>query len=161
MADKATTPKGVSPAPGEILTRQFAFTMVLVVQFLLGMTVNLFVKIPSHHPGAGGPDYFVGSSAAVPWAILHGGWALGAHVVLGTLLFFGALRVVVPAVRSKDKATVWTFSLSAFFIWIAVGNGASFLVYNEEFSSMIMATAFAAAVASNVTNLYLKSRPVV
>ena len=29
----------------------------LVVQFLLGMTVNLFVKIPTDHPGANQPEF--------------------------------------------------------------------------------------------------------
>jgi hypothetical protein len=143
---------------GSMLVRHYTFSIVLLIQFLFGMTVNLFVKIPTQHPGAGGPDYFVGTAAAVPWALVHGGWALAAHVALGTVLFFGAVGILVPAVRTKDRATLWTFSLSAFFIWVAVGNGASFLVYNEDFSSMIMAAAFAGAVVSNVTNLYLKSR---
>jgi hypothetical protein len=89
---------------------------------------------------------------------VHGGWALSTHVILGTVLLLGALGVLVPAVRSKDTATLVTLALSALFIFAAVGNGASFLVYNKEFSSMIVGAAFAGAVFSNVTNLYMKSR---
>ena len=33
---------------------------ILAVQFLLGMAVNLFVTIPTNHPGANPPEYFSG-----------------------------------------------------------------------------------------------------
>jgi hypothetical protein len=46
---------------------------MLIVQFLLGTTVNLFVKIPGDHPGASPPEYFGGLVTSVSWAILHGG----------------------------------------------------------------------------------------
>jgi hypothetical protein len=141
-----------------MLLRQYGFSLVLFVQLMLGMIVNLFVTIPKQHPGAGGPEYFSGSNAAVGWAIVHGGWALSAHVVLGTVLLIGGAAVVVPAVKTKDRATLVTSVLTALFIFSAVGNGASFLVYNHDFSSMIMAASFAGAVVSNVTNLYLKTR---
>jgi hypothetical protein len=37
----------------------FLFALVmLVAQFLLGMAVNLFVKIPTDHPGSNPPEYF-------------------------------------------------------------------------------------------------------
>ena len=46
--------------------------LFLVVQFLLGMAVNLFVKIPTNHPGANPPEYFGGVVQSVTWALLHG-----------------------------------------------------------------------------------------
>ena len=45
----------------------------LIVEFLLGTVVNLFVKIPGDHPGANPPEYFGGVVTSVSWAILHGG----------------------------------------------------------------------------------------
>ncbi len=38
------------------------YLAALVVQFWLGMWVNLFVEIPKNHPGANPPEYFSGSS---------------------------------------------------------------------------------------------------
>ena len=35
----------------------------LIVQFLLGTAVNLFVKIPTNHPGSNPPEYFGGAAA--------------------------------------------------------------------------------------------------
>ena len=34
------------------LRRGFLGVLVLLVQFLLGMTLNLFVELPTNHPGA-------------------------------------------------------------------------------------------------------------
>ena len=53
------------------ITFLFALVM-LIAQFLLGMAVNLFVKIPDHHPGANPPEYFSGVARSVTWTILHG-----------------------------------------------------------------------------------------
>ncbi len=59
----------------------------LVVQFWLGMWVNLFVDVPKTHPGAN-PEFFTGAARSVSWAILSGpsGW-LAIHAALGRLLF--------------------------------------------------------------------------
>ena len=43
---------------------------MLMVQFLLGKPVNLFVKIPSDHPGANPPKYFGGVLTSVSCPIL-------------------------------------------------------------------------------------------
>jgi len=37
------------------------------------MKVNLFVKIPTDHPGSNPPEYFGGVVASVSWEIPHGG----------------------------------------------------------------------------------------
>jgi hypothetical protein len=39
--------------------------LLLLVQYLLGMAVNLYVALPGRHPGAGAPDYFTGAAAIV------------------------------------------------------------------------------------------------
>jgi hypothetical protein len=45
----------------EQMRNQFLGTLVfLTIQFLLGMAVNLFVTIPTNHPGANPPEYFGG-----------------------------------------------------------------------------------------------------
>jgi hypothetical protein len=46
--------------------------VLLLVQFLLGMAVNLFVTIPTNHPGSQPPEYFGGVVQSVTWAVLQG-----------------------------------------------------------------------------------------
>src|SRR6266849_6282192 len=53
------------------ITFLFALVM-LIAQFLLGMAVNLFVKIPDQHPGSNPSEYFSGVAQSVTWAIRRG-----------------------------------------------------------------------------------------
>src|SRR5260221_7536423 len=45
--------------------------LLLAVQFLLGMVVNLFVQVPSIHPGVGASNYFQGVLQGVAWGVVE------------------------------------------------------------------------------------------
>ena len=126
----------------------------LIVQFLLGMATNLFVDIPTNHPGARPPEYFSGVVQSVTWAILHGNVLLQLHAVLGLILLIGSVSVFARALRRGNRATKIATGAGAFAILGAGFNGGSFLNYNEDFSSMIMASFFASALAAYAASLY-------
>jgi hypothetical protein len=132
-----------------------AALLALVVQFLLGMAVNLFVQIPEHHPGADPPEYFGGVVQSVAWAVLHGPLLLQLHAALGLILVVASVYLLIQGIITRRNrlvaATVFGFvgTLGAGF------NGGSFLNYNEDFSSMLMATGFALAVVAYLVTLYL------
>jgi len=134
----------------------FLFALVmLIAQFLLGMAVNLFVKIPTNHPGASPPEYFSGVAQSVTWAILHGNLLLAIHAGYGLLLVIAAVGTLVQAIGNRRRGIV----VSAVFGFIGVlgagFNGGSFLNYNQDFSSMLMATGFAIAVVAYSVGLYI------
>ena len=125
--------------------------LLLVAQFLVGMAVNLFVMIPKHHPGARPPEYFSGAAQSVTWALAGSGqpW-LVVHVVLGVLVGVLAILLLVAALRSGRRryAVASAFGMAGV---IAAGfNGASFLNYDEDLSSMLMSVGFALALAAYV-----------
>lgn len=127
---------------------------MLIIQFMLGMAVNLFVSIPSNHPGANPPEYFSGVVTSVSWAILHGGLWLTLHALWGLLLVIGALGTLVQAIRLGGGSRI-TFAVLGFIGVLAAGfNGGSFLNYHEDFSSMLMATGFALGLSSYAILLY-------
>src|SRR4029077_12413213 len=135
----------------EQMRNQFLGTlMFLIVQFLLGMAVNLFVTIPTNHPGANPPEYFGGVAQSVTWAILYGHVLLQIHAVLGLLLVLNALGLLLAAIRARARDLITVTSVGLFGVLAAGFNGGSFLNYNQDFSSMIMATFFAWAVVSYV-----------
>src|SRR5258706_3529399 len=88
----------------EQMRNQFLGTLVfLIVQFLLGMAVNLFVTIPTNHPGANPPEYFGGVVQSVTWAILHGHLLLITHAILRLFLVLNALGLLLAAIRAPAR----------------------------------------------------------
>jgi hypothetical protein len=126
----------------------------LIAQFLLGMAVNLFVKIPTDHPGANPPEYFSGVVTSVSWAILHGGLWLTLHAAWGLVLVRAALGTLVQAIGLRGGGRITLAALGVVGVLAAGFNGGSFLNYHEDFSSMLMAVGLALAMSAYVALLY-------
>jgi hypothetical protein len=136
-----------------------AALLMLVIQFLLGMYVNLFVTIPTNHPGARPPEYFSGVAQSVFWAITQSGLIfLSLHAAFGLVIIVGAGVLLVQAIQSRMRSLILTTSFGAFAVLAAGLNGGSFLNYNQDFSSMIMAGGFALAMISYVFGLYVAAQ---
>lgn len=129
--------------------------VALLVQFTLGMAVNLFVTIPANHPGANPKEYFSGAAHSLGWAIGSGLAPLAGHVILGFVLIVTGFSLIALATSSGQRGVVTASSLGAVFVLAAAFNGASFLNFNDNLSSMIMAVLFAAALACYVAVLFL------
>src|SRR5258708_33786970 len=59
--------------------------LLLAVQFLLGMLVNLFVQVPSVHPGVGASNYFQGVVQRLAWAGVQPPPGGPVHGIVGVL----------------------------------------------------------------------------
>ena len=136
------------------ITFLFALVM-LIAQFLLGMAVNLFVKIPTDHPGSNPPEYFSGVAQSVTWAILHGNVLLAIHAAFGLGLVIAAIGTLVQAIGNRRRGIVVSAVVGFIGVLGAGFNGGSYLNYHQDFSSMIMATGFAIAVVAYSAGLYL------
>ena len=149
----------MSRAASEASARALRPTMIVVLvallaQFLLGMAVNLFVQIPDNHPGAHPPEYFSGALQSVSWALSDGGVWLEAHAGLGVLLGLSAIAALVLAIRSGRGPWMVATSFGLVGVVAAGFNGASFLNYHEDFSSMLMSSGFAVAMLSYLLGLF-------
>ncbi|HLI01917.1 MAG TPA: hypothetical protein VKV06_14110 [Acidimicrobiales bacterium] len=133
----------------------FGALVLVLVQAGLGMVVNLYVSIPGHHPGTRGGGYFDRSFHSVVWAIGHGATALAIHATLGLLLILMSISVARRAFAVGRRAVgTWT-TVAGLLILGAAFNGASFLDFNYDVSSLIMALLAFAAAASYAVALYL------
>jgi len=116
-----------------------AAILLVLVQAGIGMVVNLYVTIPASHPGAHPADYVTGSFRSVAWAIGNGGPALVVHASLGLALAVAVIGVAGRALR-LGRPAVGVLSVLAMLLVIGAGfNGASFLDFNQNVSSLIMA----------------------
>jgi len=139
----------------------FLFALVMLVgQFLLGMAVNLFVKIPTEHPGSNPPEYFSGVAQSVTWAVLHGNILLAVHAGFGLVLVVAAVGTLVQAIGNRRRGIVVSAILGLIGVLGAGFNGGSFLNYHQDFSSMLMATGFAIAVVAYSAAIYLASETI-
>ncbi len=131
---------------------------LLLVQYAVGMVVNLYVTIPARHPGAGASSYVSGSLHSLGWAIAHAPIALAAHTLLGLLLAIATLAVLALSRQAERRTTVLA-ALGALFTIAAGFNGASFLDYNHKISSLIMSLLFALAVVSYIAAAFWSAAP--
>ncbi len=137
-----------SVAPSRLRIGVVTTLLLLAVQFLIGMVVNLYVQVPSVHPGAQAPEYFTGVVQGIGWVLVHGTLALWIHTVIGLLLVFASLILLGLAIASRKRAWIITSVLGLMGILGAGFNGASFLNYGHDFSSLIMSTGLLLAVIS-------------
>lgn len=122
-----------------------------VLQFLAGMLLNLFVTIPKNHPGRNATNYFSGGAHGLVWALVdHGGWELSFHVYLAVFLVLGSISLFIRAVAEHNKNWSIVGAIAALFTIGAFFNGLSFINYNHNISSMIMAICWLVAVGSLV-----------
>ncbi len=133
----------------------FLACLALVVQFLLGMVVNLFVTIPDHHPGSHAKNFFAGVASGITWAVSQESFWLILHILFGFVLIIASFVNIVLASQIGRKIYTVLATLGAFAILGAAFNGISFINYGENFSSMIMAGLFALALFCYLTCGYL------
>ncbi len=153
-----TAQPGKAGPAGRLLAVNLAACLLLLIQYLLGMAANLYVTIPARHPGAGARDYFAGAASGVAWVISDGpGWA-AAHAAFGLALVLAALAGIELTRRQGSRAATAASVLGALAILGAGFNGASFVNYGHDFSSMIMAGLWALALACYITGMFLAAR---
>ena len=144
------------------MTRRLAVNLgacaLLLIQYLLGMVVNVYVVLPGRHPGAGAADYFSGTAAGLAWLIAEGpAWA-AAHAAFGMALAAAAVAAVAVTWRRGSTAGTAVSLVGALAVIGAGFNGASFVDYGHAFSSMIMAGLWALALACYLTGAILAVR---
>jgi hypothetical protein len=111
--------------------------VLLVIQFALGIVVNLYVNVPTNK--AFFPAVF--SSAA-----------LAAHFIVALLLLAAAISALVRAIRLR-KAIVFT-SIGLLAILFAASAGSAFVGDGTNASSLSMALATAVAMFSYLAAIF-------
>src|SRR6516162_6251754 len=144
-----TSPQTIAPPSAQkMASRQaglrrasLAILIVLIVQFALGISVNLYVALPAAgHPG-------------------HSSWfgngaLLALHAALGMFLVLAAIAVLARAITARNVTLIATSAAGLAAIGLAFFFGASFTDKLTNGYSLGMAIAFAAALACYAIGLY-------
>jgi hypothetical protein len=119
------TAAGSARALGRLRGASSGLLVMLVIQFALGVGVNLYIT-----PAKGG----VGEA-------FSNGPLLALHAVLGVLLILAAIDLLVRAVRARHRVVIVVSAIGLLAIAGAAGNGIAFLSNGQNGSSMGMAIA--------------------
>lgn len=143
------------PAPAQQVRRltalrraSLASLVMLVVQFALGVGVNLYVSLPA--AGSGGRK--------ISQAFTDGP-ALALHVVLGLLLIVSAIGLLVQAIIARHSRVIVLAALGLVAIAGAAAQGFSFVHNSTNAASMGMAVATAVAMLCYVVTLFIVRAP--
>lgn len=129
----------------------FAVVVLILIQYALGMWVNLFATIPNSDQGKG-------AFPAFGAAVAHGPVGLTLHALVGTLLLLSAIAFVIRAAMTRTTAGTWLGAIGLLAIIGAWVNGALFVGNEANGSSFGMAMSAAVALLCYVTILFLRPR---
>ncbi|HTZ25109.1 MAG TPA: hypothetical protein VMC83_14050 [Streptosporangiaceae bacterium] len=121
-----------------------AAAIMLVIQYALGIWVNLYCTIPT---GKGVGQAF--SNGAV----------LALHTVVGLLLILAALSMIIRAVAARHRPSIVASAIGLLAILAAAGAGASFVNDGTNGASLGMALATAVALLCYIVGLFVACRP--
>lgn len=145
-------------ASSRLRTLTLLTLLLLNVQFFIGMLVNLYIQVPAIHPGANASNYFLGVVQGIRWALVSGAVVLLVHVALGLLLGLASFILMGLAIASRRLSWI-IFSVLGWMGVVGAGfNGASFLNYGHDLSSLLMSTGFALAMISYTLGLALAGK---
>jgi hypothetical protein len=129
----------------------FIMCILLLVQYLLGIEVNLFAKLPRQDNGS-----TVGT--AVARAVANGPAELAIHAALGMFLILTAAFLLVGAAMAKKKGIIALSAVGLAAILAAAYNGAHFVGTGQNSASAGMADSWAVALLCYLTTVYLLGR---
>jgi hypothetical protein len=131
-----------------LLPNAFAAVVMLLLEFGLGIWVNLYAQIPTADKGRG-------TFAAFGAAVANGPVALTLHALLGTLLLVTAIALVFRAVLARNAAVIVTGAVALLAIIGAWLSGARFIGDAANGASFGMAIATAVALLCYVIILFV------
>jgi hypothetical protein len=131
---------------------------VLLVQFLLGMHVNLYVKtLPlGGHASAGmmGGGMMGGEFMKAMSRAMSGSSTLMLHMMMGWLLVILAAAALVAALLARRKEAIALSALGLVAIVVAGYGGLQFMVSGHDGYSYLMATGSIVAMGSYFGQVY-------
>jgi hypothetical protein len=129
----------------------FIMCILLLVQYVIGIEVNLFVNLPRQDHGAT-------LGTAVARAVANGPAELAIHASLGMFLILTAAYLLVRAVMAKRAGIIVVSAVGLVALLAAAYNGASFVGTGHNSASAGMADAWAVALLCYLTTVYLLGR---
>ncbi len=129
-----------------------AISVMLLVQYGLGMGVNLYAKVPA-------ADHGTGLAAALGRALTSQPAVLAAHAVLGLLMLVAGVSVLTRAILSRHRRATIASAAGLAAIIAAAVSGVAFVSNGQAAASLAMAVLTGVALLSYLANLLVAGSP--
>ena len=139
---------GSAARNGGLRANALAAVVMLLIQYGLGMWVDLYATLPEKGDGKG-------TFAAFGDAVAHGPAGLALHAVLGTLLLVTAIALIVRAALARNAAAAVIGAVAFLAIVAAWLSGARFVGTGADGASFGMAVATGVALLGYVVLLFV------
>lgn len=116
----------------------FGALVMLIIQFVIGVVVNLYVTLPAADKGSG----FL---TAIGRAFGNGPAGLAIHAGLGLLILLATVALLVRAIVARQRAVTVLSAIGLVAVLAAASSGASFVGNGQASASLTMALATAVA----------------
>jgi hypothetical protein len=133
------SPERAGPRVTGLRANALAAVVMLLVQYCLGISVNLYSTLP---PSDHGKPAFGGFASAVG----NGPLILSLHAILGTLLLITATAAVIRSARLAAAAPIALTAVALVAIIVAWLAGSEFVGHMRTGASLTMAFATALAI---------------
>lgn len=119
---------------------------MLLVQYGLGIGVNLYAEVPD-------ADHGIGIAAAAGRALTSQPVVLALHTALGLLMLVAGVTVLVRAIRARRRLAIAASALGFAAIIGAAVSGATFVSDGHDSASLAMALLTGVALLCYLANL--------
>jgi hypothetical protein len=142
--DAGLAPTAVTAGLSRLRRGSLAVLALTVVEYLIGMDVNLYVTVPRADHGS-----------SLGTEISNGPAALSLHAVAGLLLGLGALGVLVQSVLARHWVVAGVSAAGLLSLAFASVAGAGFTSTGDNSASMAMSVLTGVALLCYAANLYV------
>jgi len=150
LVDQRPDPSNVRGLDG-LRANSLSVVVLLMIEFGLGISTNLYAKLPASDHGKGMLPAFVS-------AVTGGPVVLALHAVLGTVLLAGAIAALVRSILLRRPALWGLTGIALLSIVVAWISGSRFVATMANGASLTMALATAVSVLCYVLILFLVAK---
>jgi lysylphosphatidylglycerol synthetase-like protein (DUF2156 family) len=132
----------------KLRSQSLGLLSMLGLQFILGMILNLFIKLPK-------------DSNSLTMTIKHGGGlVLVLHILVAIGLLIGSLILVARSYVVKSRPWIIASIVGALGVIAALTNGLAFIGNNNDVNSFVMAIGFMVAATAYSVTLSFNTYPI-
>lgn len=135
-----------APHRSRLTAHAFGMIGLLIIEYLLGISTNVFVQFPE------------GKYGKQLWAFAGQQLPITLHIIIGFLLLLGTLALFIRAIITKSTSWIRTGSIALVAVIAAIVTGSLFIPTQSAGYSFIMALSFIIALLAYFWGIYRNKR---